>query len=182
MDDETLQQLELAIGGDVAAFGYVASAYRVALRSWCREAVGPMDADDVAQDALLLAFQKLGSLKEPKAFAGWLRQLVRTAADRHRRRRRPDLLDEEMQTAAPEVEEATEMLVELKGAVKELTEYQRHAIEQHYMRGLSVKEIAARVGVPQGTIKRRLFDAREKLRVKLAGLNRPNDAADFWRD
>lgn len=181
MDDEARRQLELAIGGDAAAFGYVAAAYRVALLSWCRAAVGRDDADDVAQETLLLAFRKLPTLKEPAAFSGWLRQLVRTAANRHRRKKRPDLLDEDAEPAVPEVDEPPELLAELKGAVLELSEYQRQAIEQHYMQGLSVKEIAARLGVPQGTVKRRLFDAREKLRIKLSGLNRRDDAADFWR-
>jgi RNA polymerase sigma-70 factor (ECF subfamily) len=46
-------------------------------------------ASDVAQDALLAAWQKLGTLEDPEAFGGWLLRITRNAAlDRHRREQR----------------------------------------------------------------------------------------------
>jgi DNA-directed RNA polymerase specialized sigma24 family protein len=49
------------------------------------------DADDVAQEAFMLAMRNLGSLSDPQAFPAWFATLVRTASSRRRRENRPTL-------------------------------------------------------------------------------------------
>src|SRR5262245_62625237 len=51
---------------------------------WCD---GPESARDVCQEAFLVAWRRLPALREPAAFGGWLKRLVRTQCSRVRRRR-----------------------------------------------------------------------------------------------
>jgi RNA polymerase sigma factor (sigma-70 family) len=59
-----------------------------------------------------------------------------------------------------------------------LREGQKQVIERHYLAGQKLEEIARELGLPLGTVKRRLFEARENLRIKLSGLA----ADDMWRE
>jgi RNA polymerase sigma-70 factor (ECF subfamily) len=55
----------------------------------------------------------------------------------------------------------------LRGALAELPDDQRAALSLHYLDGLSVREIARVLGVPQGTVKSRLYYARNSLKKAL---------------
>ncbi len=180
MDRQTADQLQRARGGDVEAFAYVATAFRDQLVEWARPFTP--DAEDAAQEALLLAYAKLGELRQPEAFAGWLRALVRSAAIRQARRRKPDALEvvEAIVEEVPDAAENRELRQAVQGAVRQLTPALAAVIEAHYMRGEKLEEMAHTLGLPLGTVKRRLFEAREKLRSKLAG-HWPSGGDDEWR-
>jgi RNA polymerase sigma factor (sigma-70 family) len=180
MDTELTQQLASAMQGDVQAFSYVASAFGSRVLGWAREVTGePHTAEDAAQEALILAFTRLAELRELQAFPGWLRTIVRSAALKQQRKRRPDTLAESEAVAEQDDAVVTaEVRQAVQGAVQELSEAQGQVIERHYLQGQKIEEIAAEMGLPAGTVKRRLHDAREKLRVKLAGFN---PRSDEWR-
>ncbi|MGA9995749.1 MAG: sigma factor, partial [Pyrinomonadaceae bacterium] len=61
-----------AILGDLDAFDELASRYRAAAVRTAQGIVGRDDAEDVAQESLLLAFKALPSIEEPQKFAAWL--------------------------------------------------------------------------------------------------------------
>ena len=52
--------------------------------------------------------------------------------------------------------------------IANLSRIHREAIELYYLQGYSVEEVAKFLDVPQGTVKRRLFDARQKLKRQLS--------------
>ena len=178
MDAELLQQLVLARGGDVQAFGYVAAAFRGQALAWARE-IDRTGAEDALQNALLAAWRGLGGLEDVRAFPGWLRVIVRNAALREVRRARPAAMPAEMiaEAAAPEhAAPDAELLAAVKGAVRGLSAVQQTVIERHYMQGQKIEEIANALGVPVGTVKRRLHDAREVVRLRLSGFAPGRDA------
>lgn len=185
MDADVLEHLRQARQGDVAAFGYVAAAFRSQLVAWARPLCrGNAEAEDAAQEALLVAFRSLGQLREIEAFAGWLRTLVKTAALRAVRRHRPDVIGDGLEAPAeaePDAVESAELRQAVQGAVRELSQGQQAVIERYYLQGQKVEEIASALGVPAGTVKRRLFEAREKLRSKLAGFSPADSEQDGWR-
>jgi len=185
MDADVLEHLRQAKEGDVAAFGYVAAAFRNQLVAWARPLCrGNAEAEDAAQEALLVAFRSLGQLREVSAFAGWLRTLVRTAALRAVRRQRPDTIGDGLEAPAaqqPDAVESAELKRAVQGAVRDLSEGQQAVIERFYLQGQKVEEIAGALGVPAGTVKRRLFEAREKLRIKLAGFGPDESEQDGWK-
>ena len=83
-----------AILGDLEAFEELVLRYRPAVVRFARTVVSADDAEDVAQDALLLAFKALPSIEEPSRFAAWLSAITRHRAlrfsqseDKHVRKR-----------------------------------------------------------------------------------------------
>lgn len=167
MDAELTQQLDLARQGDVQAFGYVVAAFRGQALAWARE-INRAGAEDAVQNALLAAWRSLGGLEDVRAFPGWLRVIVRHAAMRESRPApRPEAGPEP--EAPAEQRPEPEVLDAVRGAVRGLSEVQQSVVERFYMQGQKVEEIAAALRVPVGTVKRRLHDAREALRMKLSG-------------
>src|SRR3982750_1411553 len=69
-----------AILGNLDAFEQLVVRYRPAVVRLARTIVGTDDAEDVAQDALLLAFKALPSIEDPIKFAAWLSQITRHRA------------------------------------------------------------------------------------------------------
>src|SRR6187402_2986800 len=69
-----------AILGNLDAFEELVVRYRPAVVRLARTIVGTDDAEDVAQDSLLLAFKALPSIEEPRKFAAWLSAITRHRA------------------------------------------------------------------------------------------------------
>src|SRR4030095_16076284 len=78
-----------AILGNLDAFGELAGRYRAAVVRTAQAIGGRDDAEDIAQDALLLAFKALPSIEEPSKFAAWLAAITRHRALRFNKRERP---------------------------------------------------------------------------------------------
>lgn len=128
----------------------------------------------------MIAFAQLQDLRDVDAFPGWLRTLTRTAAFRQQRRKRPDTTSEpEVAAEQADAIVAGELREAVHAAVRELSVAQQQVIERHYLRGEKIEEIAGALGLPPGTVKRRLHDAREKLRSRLSGFGPASD--DQWR-
>ena len=130
-------------------------------------------AEDVVQEAFTTALLRLPELRDPLAFAGWLRQIVRTHANHLMRKRREVPLAEEDSPACGSSSSADLERNELREYVREvvrgLPRAMRDTTELFYLEERSCAEISAMLDVPQGTVKRRLHDARERLRDTLAG-------------
>src|SRR5256712_12646483 len=75
-----------AILGDLEAFDELALRYRAAVVRVAQAIVGRENAEDVAQDALLLAFKALPSIEEPRKFPAWLSAITRHCAMRFGKR------------------------------------------------------------------------------------------------
>lgn len=168
--------------GDREAFAALIALGRSSALAYARLLVADAHrAEDVVQEAFVLALTHLDQLAEPAAFAGWLRTLVRTAAQRQTRRRRPDLFDpasdEPAGAADDPLDEAAagEARAGVREALAGLPERQRALVERYYVEGRSVGEIAATLGLPEGTVKRHLHEAREGMRARLAGLRAPRE-------
>src|SRR5215510_12881081 len=69
-----------AILGDLEAFDELVTRYRAAVVRVAQSIVGREDGEDVAQDALLLAFKALPSIEDPTRFAAWLAVITRHRA------------------------------------------------------------------------------------------------------
>lgn len=131
-------------------------------------------AADVVQESFVAALEKLTDLREADAFPGWFRQIIRTHASRVNRRRTDRLLPEdyEVQSAGltPRDEAHKRQLEkEVRRAVTSLPQPSRQTTELFYFAEMPHAEIAARMRVPVGTVKRRLHDARKTLRSVLTG-------------
>jgi RNA polymerase sigma-70 factor, ECF subfamily len=126
------------------------------------------EARDATQDAFVSAWRELPRLRDPEAFDAWLRRIlvnVCRAQMRMRKRVREIRLDATVDPAAPgpglpEQLGATDILAR---AFDRLDGEKRALLVLHYLDHASVAEIAASLGIPTGTVKWRLHDAREAL-------------------
>jgi RNA polymerase sigma-70 factor, ECF subfamily len=124
------------------------------------------DAEDAIEDAALRAWQHFGSLRDPDRFDAWFtRIVVNVCRDRLRERRgRPATLTFDPPDAGDPITESVERAV-LHQALATLTPEHRAVIALHYLEGLTVDQIADRLGVRAGTVKSRLHYGLGELRA-----------------
>jgi RNA polymerase sigma-70 factor (ECF subfamily) len=130
----------------------------------------PAEAEDVAQEAFVKAYRALGSFRGDSAFYTWLYRIaVNTARNAMASRQRRPLdyeaeLSEAEQGDTPEATALTEEIREtVNRAVAELPEDLRTAIILREVEGLSYEEIASAMDCPVGTVRSRIFRAREAI-------------------
>ncbi len=151
--------------GDEAAFGLLVERWQARLVASARRLTGDEHAAlDAVQETWTAVIRRLRGLRDPQAFATWTYSILRNkCTDWHRRssRRRRAHREAAQEAARPlDPPEAPS----LEDALARLPEKQRAAVALYYWDGFSVPEIAEIEGVPAGTVKSRLYTAREALR------------------
>ena len=177
-----------AILGDLDAFDELASRYRAAVVRAAQVIVGREYAEDVAQDALLLAFKALPSIEEPSKFAAWLSAITRNRALRFGKRERAhtagqvaldEFLLERFDALAHPLVDETGADEELKMALERLPSDYAMALRLRFMDEMPLKRIAGFIGAPLSTIKWRIHRGKKLLRdeIELLGkrASRQND-------
>jgi RNA polymerase sigma-70 factor, ECF subfamily len=132
------------------------------------------DAEDVAQEALLRAYQKFDGLRDPTRFRSWLVRIAfRLALDRWRSTKRREQRETKWarpfeQAVPPTAEEVSNAFrLRLEKAMGELPEKSRLVLLLAAIEGYTLAEVAEMLAVPIGTVKSRLFFARKQLAEKL---------------
>ncbi len=160
--------------GETEAYGvlverYMRAAYSVALSVTKR----PEDAEDAAQESLMVALERLDECRSPERFAGWLMTIVRNRSRNLVRREALRVSDPVPESAShrgptPEVvTERSELRRQLQEALDELPEVYREIVLLHDLEGWKHREIAERLGLPSGTVRSHLHFARKALRTTL---------------
>jgi len=184
--DQTL--IDQCLAGRREAFGQLVERYQHRLYHGLLHALGsPEDAQDIAQEAFVNAFEKLASFKGQAAFYSWLFRIALNAAVSSKRKTRRMSTSVEARRDAtgleptdenPATEPSYAMDVSdrqrlVRRALAELSEEFRTALVLKEMDGMSYEEIAEVVEVPLGTVRSRIHRARLELRAKLALLLKP---------
>jgi RNA polymerase sigma-70 factor (ECF subfamily) len=130
------------------------------------------DAEDVAQEAFVKAYRSFSQLRDRERFRAWLvRMTWRLALDRQRGDRRRAARETVTQTVtAPDTSDeliARERAAHLWTAIDGLPEKLRIVIVLAGIEGHDTTEVARLLDVPQGTVKSRLFLARQRLKEQL---------------
>ena len=132
------------------------------------------DAEDVAQEAFVRAYRRMRSLRDRTKFRAWLVRLTwRMALDWRRAKRRRDAREDAVARIAPQVGNAETDVVEsqrqsrLWAAIEELPERLRLVVVLSAIEGHTVRDVSDLIGVPHGTVKSRLFEARRRLQERL---------------
>ena len=164
--------------GDRSAYGrlvelFQPTVYAIALNRLRNAA----EAQELAQEVFIHSMTKLDQLRDPRCFAGWIRQItVRMAINRLARRgpvrgAEPSLLDNARASSVSPLDEMVraEQRTELWSGLNRLKALDRATLEAFYIRGRSLKQMSREFETPVGTIKRRLHVARKRLRRQLEG-------------
>ncbi len=165
----TTPLVEAARAGDVRAFEELTRRYarRAAAAARSRVGDGPR-CEEVVQEAFLDAWLHLRSLREPAAFGAWLRRIVRKHCDRVTRRKALPLVPLTEPLPAPPAEdpvERSQLADRVDAALRTLPDGQRLAVALHYGADCDVRQVADYLGVSVGAAKKRLHDARARLRT-----------------
>jgi RNA polymerase sigma-70 factor (ECF subfamily) len=152
--------------GDRDAFTYLVSPHlETALRVARVVAGSPDDGTDAVQDALLSAWQGIGSLREPAAFPAWFRRHVTRSAIKHAKRR-GRVVELDIDTAAPaDALDRAFAVRELDRAFDRLSVDDRTILTLRHLWDLPGAEIAQHLGIPEGTVKSRVHAAMNRLRA-----------------
>jgi RNA polymerase sigma-70 factor (ECF subfamily) len=137
------------------------------------------DAEDVAQEAFIRAHRHFRRLRNREAFRAWLVRLTwRLAIDRQRANRRRAHRDDSHARTVPSTTTgdtaiANERAAHLWRAIDALPGKLRLAIVLSGIEGHDIREIASLLQLPEGTVKSRLFHARERMKESLRCLMEP---------
>lgn len=137
------------------------------LRTALRLLDHPEDARDATQEAFLLAWRKLRCLEVPEAFGAWLARLVATCSRRRRRARSEVAVDASFAGDAVSALERVERRQLLARAMGALSAEEQRVLLLFYWLGEPIDRIAASLGVPRGTVGKRLHTARLRMRRAL---------------
>ena len=186
-DDSDQQLVERVQAGDKAAFDLLVRKYQHrVLKLVGRFVSDAAEAEDVAQEAFLKAYRALASFRGDSAFYTWLYRIAINTAKNAlvSNRRRPvdfdlDLQDPEQYDRHARLKEGDtpegvllteEIRSVVEKAMEQLPEDLRTAIVLRELEGLSYEEIAEAMDCPVGTVRSRIFRAREAIDRKLKPL------------
>lgn len=157
----------LAAGGDDEAFTELVRRrqawLRALLRRLCRD---PALADDLSQQAFIIAWQKLRQLKAPGAFGGWLRTLAVNLWMQSLRGRRELLLEDLAGAESVPVSAVTDpaTALDLDRVLSRIRPAERVCVVLCHAEGMSHAEIVAMTGWPLGTVKSHIARGSAQLR------------------
>jgi RNA polymerase sigma-70 factor (ECF subfamily) len=126
---------------------------------------------DIVQDSWSVIINKISNLKDPNSFGSWALSIVtRKTIDwlrKHSReiKNQEQYYDTHTHTYLPDNQDHTENLLGMiKRSIGELPEQQRVILDLFYLEEFSIKQISEIMSLPVGTVKSRIFNAREKLK------------------
>jgi RNA polymerase sigma-70 factor, ECF subfamily len=120
-------------------------------------------AEDAAQEACIVLYRTIASLRSSAAFRTWFyRIVVREAAELKRRRSRTEPAPETSESAADQTAP-----IDVWRALSTLTHKLREVVVLRYFEDLSSPEIASVLAIPEGTVRFRLMIAKQRLRPLL---------------
>ena len=185
-DDSDAALVAQVLAGNREMFGALVSRYYASVLRLCIRLLGdPVQAEDVAQEAILQAFLGLDRLQQPARFGAWLHAIAANLARSSLRRLQPISLDGLEYTGRSALRYAAsvpnpEQVAALRethdailAALMELSTVNREAVIGYYLEGYSYAELANLLGVPVSTVKSRLFKGRQQMRQHLEHLRQP---------
>ncbi len=169
-EDSVLVQLTLL--GDENAYAELVTRHERSVKGTAYKVThNSHSAEDASQDAFVSAWMNLSALRDGNRFGAWVCSIAKNHArtlEAHYRSSIPSISFEELEgwdfgedgTWADDAETS----MDLHEAVNALSEKIRETITLHYFEDLSIKEIAKRLSVSEGTVKWRLSEGRKQLR------------------
>jgi len=184
-EQSDLSLVQLAQRGDAGAFDALVRRYQhKVVKLVLRYVRDPAEAEDIAQEAFIKAYRALPRFRGDSAFYTWLyriaintaknvlasrgRSPIQYEVDRSDDDDHHDVVANLKDTATPEALALTEEIRSIvTSAIDALPEDLRTAIQLRELEGLSYEEIAAAMECPVGTVRSRIFRAREAIDARL---------------
>lgn len=157
--------------GDPQAFEAIFNLYQPRLRFYVLRLAGADHAEDLLQEAWIRVIRKIKTLRDVRAFPAWLYRVVRREVMSKARIKDPlvGLPEEDLESLAtdPEPVFAEEDADLIHQALDRIKAHHREILTLFFLEDLSHKQIAEVLGVNVGTVKSRLYWAKQSLRAEL---------------
>lgn len=174
MDNELAALADGARRGNDAALDRLLVVAEPMTRRWASRLVDPAAVDDVVQESLTEVYSSIAALREPAAIVGWLRLVVRKHADRHRRKQRPTMVLDLVIDALPAEDDPASLTERrtdaalVRRALAAAPDTDRLILALRYFGDWTDAELSELMDISPGAVRKRLFDARRRLRPHLA--------------
>ena len=179
MKNDDVELIQNSLTGDENAFATLVKRYQKQVHALAWRKVGDFHiAEEITQDTFLRVYQKLGTLKDPQRFAGWLYRIAARQCSLFQRKKRlqtqpledTDGKDIEKMTYSQYIiEEQAQAATEARRDIAQrllarLRESERTVVTLHYFGEMTCEEISRFLGVSASTVKSRLRRARHRLK------------------
>ncbi|MCG9131688.1 sigma-70 family RNA polymerase sigma factor [Candidatus Poribacteria bacterium] len=171
--------IQRVLEGDDTAFSMLVRKYQKPVHALAWRKIGDFHiAEDITQETFLKAYQRLSTLKEPQSFASWLYVIAANHCSTWLRKKRlwTQSLEDTSSVALERSTYSGYLIAEnesvtmetqrevVKKLLAKLQESDRTVITLYYFGGMSYEEISKFLGVSVGTIKTRVYRARQRLK------------------
>ena len=161
--------ITLARDGDQKAFRELVHRYQSKVRNLMLKLCAHQNlADDLAQQVFVTLWQKLKSVRDVNAFAGWMRRIAVNTWLQHVRKNDPLASSEEMSGSEAHTPETPGLGMDLHAALEQLPTNMRLCVVLSYQEGMSHREISEVTRLPLGTVKSNIKRGGEQLKQLLA--------------
>lgn len=166
----------LAAAGERTAFGELVRRHGSAVRGLLRRmGATPVEADDVAQDVFLIAFERIAEFRGQGAFAAWVKRIAARQFLRRLKKERRIAAMADMTDMPQGAGDAAAGRIDLDDALRALAPAERICVAMCHGAGLSHAEAADALNLPLGTVKSHVKRGLDKLRARLAPVDLPLD-------
>ena len=132
------------------------------------------DAEDIAEDSVLRAIEKIDTIKKPSEFPAWIRRVAENKAKDYIKKDKPTYMGEDFEYTTNDLNSNQKVLPEkmadsqenidlYKKLISKLTDDQRNALVLNRIEGYKTREIAEMLGCSENTIKSRIHQGEKKL-------------------
>lgn len=125
----------------------------------------PQDAEDAVSDAVVIAFEKMKSLKKPEAFKNWMFQILANCC--RKRLKTQERIEEIRETVEEGAAADPEISVSLREALNQLTDEERMIIALAVLGGYKSNEIGEQLGIPAATVRSKQHRGLQKMKAFL---------------
>jgi RNA polymerase sigma-70 factor, ECF subfamily len=167
VSDTTTDLVLAAQGGDRGAFASLVGSHWAMLVRLARSVVGESEAEDLAQEALIVAWRKLGGLSDPTRFPSWVTRIVFRRSLRRARRRRGEVAIEAL--GDPGRASDTESSLYVWQVLSRLAPRQRAVLHLTVVEGMVDREIGAALGISASSVRVHRMRARARVGELMKG-------------
>ena len=165
--DDVAHLVEAAQSGDRRAFGELYTRFSRMVHGILLARGTRVDIDDLVQDVFVIAMQRIGTLRDPEAFGGWLAAIARNRAiDQVRRAPHTVELSLTDEVGGRMDPDRTESLA-ARAVIQTLPEAYRETLVLRLVEGMTGPEIAARTGLTPASVRVNLHRGMKQLRERL---------------
>ncbi|MFC3122503.1 RNA polymerase sigma factor [Agaribacter flavus] len=173
-DISDLALVQASLSGDKIAYSALLTRHEVAVRAFLRVRLNdPYEAEDLAQETFILAYNKLEMFRESASFGAWLRGIATNLLRNHQRKNSAitvggnheleNLVNQQIEGDFDAEREST-MMTNLKVCVEQLDEKLKVLVTEHFTLGYSLSELCKKYDDRHSTMTMRMYRIRQKLK------------------